>query len=297
MEGIFLVIIREYKPSDLDQALILMKDYSRLLGVKEFDELDAKKTIKLRALTPEFHTLIAELDGKVVGICFADIERNALTGDYEGLIKNTIIDADYQRRGIATKLVEKGFKILSHSRIEIIRVKVHEQVKPAIKLFQRFGFKLEGSVMERDVIDIREYNPRDFKATVELLKVYSDTVGAPFNENEWAKTMKERIYNPKCRQLVALHNETKKIVGICFLTMYKSIAGPTVGVISHAVVHPAYRNRGIGRSLLIRGVDILSILNVGKIRITIPTEISETDSYFRQVGFKQTGYLLTKRIG
>ncbi|MBD3226938.1 MAG: GNAT family N-acetyltransferase [Candidatus Lokiarchaeota archaeon] len=297
MEVICLVVIREYKAKDLDSTINLMREYSKLLGSTDFNETDTKKTIKLRTLNPKYHTLIAELDGKVVGMCYVDIERNDLTGEHEGLIKNTVTDADYQRRGIATKLVEKGLDILSHSKIDKIKVEVREEVKPAIKLFQNFGFKLVGTVMERDVITIREYNPRDFKDTVELLKIYSEEVGITFDENEWADTMSERIYNSKYRQLVALDNKEQKIVGMCFLSLYKSIAGALVGIISHAVVHPKYRNRGIGRGLLTRGVDILSILKVDKIRITIATEISQTDAFFKQVGFDKMGYLLTKKVG
>jgi ribosomal protein S18 acetylase RimI-like enzyme len=86
-------------------------------------------------------SLVAEIDGKVVGFIWA---RQALAGIpvvEVGVIHMLIVDPDYQKQGIATKLVEALTKRCRDRGVEAVRAVIDERHWELQNYFQGLGFQ------------------------------------------------------------------------------------------------------------------------------------------------------------
>ena len=92
---------------------------------------------EVRAYISESSVLIVRLDGCAVGIVSYAIESS---GDAH--IMGLITSPQHQRLGIATKAME--FVLARLGKIKRAYLTVHPENTPAIKLYEKLGFKVEG---------------------------------------------------------------------------------------------------------------------------------------------------------
>jgi len=86
-------------------------------------------------------SLVAEIDGKVVGFIWA---RQALAGipvAEVGIIHMLIVDPDYQKKGIAGKLVDALMKRCRQKKVHTVRAVLDEREWELQNYFQKLGFK------------------------------------------------------------------------------------------------------------------------------------------------------------
>ena len=81
---------------------------------------------------------VAEVDGCVAGICGL---RN-IAG--EGEITNVVVAKHFRRKGVAQALLAKVLEEGSSFGIEAFTLEVRCSNTPAIRLYEKFGFKDEG---------------------------------------------------------------------------------------------------------------------------------------------------------
>ena len=100
-----IMIIREYKPIDCAIMARLFYDTVHTINVKDYtnEQINAWATgnVDLESWNCSFltnNTLIAEIDGKVVG--FADMDK-------KGYLDRLYVHRDFQRKGIASALVDE----------------------------------------------------------------------------------------------------------------------------------------------------------------------------------------------
>ncbi|MHA1265391.1 MAG: GNAT family N-acetyltransferase [Candidatus Helarchaeota archaeon] len=287
-----MCIIRDYKIQDFDRTVKLMQILSDLIGI-EFDEDNWKHMAKFRAFNPQFRTLIAEKNGTVVGMCFADVQRDE-TGQLIGLIRNVVVDPQYRKKGIASNLIAEALRLFVELKVNSIRVQVLEQIKDVIHLFEKMDFQCNAIILEKDVQKIREYKDSDYEDTRELMQIYSDLINIPFNEEEWKQTLKIRLRNPQYYILIAEEGET--VTGMALVRIASDETGLTIGYLENVIVHPKYRGRGFGKSLIIRAIEILNVLNVDKIRIMAHLKTKDFTKVFEDVGFRKSAYLMEIKL-
>ena len=121
-----MIVIRDYETRDLEPTTELMTIFSDLLHV-DFSEESWKHTAKLRAFEPQFRTFIAEEKKRVVGMCFADIQRDE-TGRFHGIIRNVVVDPEFRKKGIASKLIAEAVNFFLDLKVNSIRVQVVEEI-------------------------------------------------------------------------------------------------------------------------------------------------------------------------
>lgn len=271
----------------------LMRILSENLGIP-FNEENWKHTAKYRAFNPEFRTLVAEKDGKIVGMCFADIQRDE-TGRFHGVIRNVVIDPEYRREKIATKLITQAISLFVDLKVNTARVQLSEQIKGFMPLFEKLNFHRSSIVLETKVFKIREYKEADYEATKELMQIYSKLIHIDFNEDEWKHTIRLRLHNPQYKILIS--EEEGMVTGMAFISIASDETGLTVGYIENAIVHPKYRRLEIGKALLIRAVETLNVLNVDKIRVMVQLEdSSKWLKYFEDVGFHTVAHTMEMKL-
>lgn len=105
--------------------------------------LDYRKK-RLEELGPDEHMLVAEVDGKVVGNIY--LGRQRARRAHVGQMGMGVHD-DYQGKGIGTALmaaiIDMADNWLNLKRLEL---EVYTDNEPAIRLYQNFGFIIEGTL-------------------------------------------------------------------------------------------------------------------------------------------------------
>jgi ribosomal protein S18 acetylase RimI-like enzyme len=86
-------------------------------------------------------SMVAEADGKAVGFIWSGLAYVGIPIDQVGLIYMLIVDPDYQKKGIAGKLVNSLIKRCRDRKINTIRAVLDEREWELQNYFQKLGFK------------------------------------------------------------------------------------------------------------------------------------------------------------
>jgi len=124
-----MLVIREETPRDVGQL--------RMINIAAFDRPDEADLVDaLRTGCPEALSLVAELDGRVVGhILFSPVTLPAGERTIRGMgLAPMAVLPEHQRDGIGARLVEEGLARLQRSGCPFVIVLGHPGYYP------RFGF-------------------------------------------------------------------------------------------------------------------------------------------------------------
>ncbi len=86
-------------------------------------------------------SLVAEVDGNVVGFIWGRLALVGIPIDEVGIIHMLIVDPDYQKQGIATKLVDAMVKRCHDRGVNTLRAVIDERHWELQNYFQKLGFK------------------------------------------------------------------------------------------------------------------------------------------------------------
>lgn len=84
---------------------------------------------------------VAEIDGKVVGFIWGRLAFAGIPVDEVGIIHVLIVDPDYQKQGIAGKLVDALAKRCHDRGVETVRAVIDERHWELQNYFQGLGFQ------------------------------------------------------------------------------------------------------------------------------------------------------------
>lgn len=84
---------------------------------------------------------VAEIDGEVVGFIWGQLAFAGIPVDEVGIIRVLIIDPDYQKQGIATKLVDAMVKRCHDRGVKTLRAVIDERHWELQNYFQKLGFQ------------------------------------------------------------------------------------------------------------------------------------------------------------
>ena len=87
-------------------------------------------------VNPNAEYLIAELDGKIIGCAGAEIDSDAAE------IETFAVDPDCQQQGIGSKLFVNLLAAVKVRGASVVYLEVRPSNAPAIKLYEKFGFRL-----------------------------------------------------------------------------------------------------------------------------------------------------------
>lgn len=128
--------IRPMEPEDIDAVLAIDKKISGVRRAVSYTDLitgDLGGVLDL--------SFVAEVNGQIVGLILA---RRAYVGEpvvEVGLIQILGVDPDYQKQGIATKLVESLLETSRAEKLKAIRIMVKENDSQLQAFFARMGFR------------------------------------------------------------------------------------------------------------------------------------------------------------
>ncbi|HMF31550.1 MAG TPA: GNAT family N-acetyltransferase, partial [Candidatus Lokiarchaeia archaeon] len=99
---------------------------------------------------PAAHIFIAEISGKVVGIAFAEVQRDPV-GYSIGYISNIMVDENARGKGIGSQLLHFASSFLSHLFIPKIWANVYHDNAIMQEIFEQQGFQHKFTVMGQKI--------------------------------------------------------------------------------------------------------------------------------------------------
>lgn len=145
------IIIREYKAEDAEaKGYVSYKSwqetYTGLISQEYLDKQSVEKSIEMsKKYDSSENTLIAEMDGKIIGFaCYGKCRAEELD-DYGEIIAIYVLK-EYQKRKIGKMLMDECKKRLS--KYNGIALWVLDTNKNAINFYQKYGFKFDGAKKE-----------------------------------------------------------------------------------------------------------------------------------------------------
>ena len=141
------VSIRPMEKGDIDAILAI---YSKIMdekipGVKR-SRLSYRGAMTYEEIAstnpggPLDLSLVAEVDDKVIGFIWSGLSYVGIPANEVGIIYMLIVDPDYQRQGVAHKLVE-ALSERCHARgVDTVRAVIDERHWELQNYFQRLGF-------------------------------------------------------------------------------------------------------------------------------------------------------------
>jgi L-phenylalanine/L-methionine N-acetyltransferase len=103
-------------------------------------------------IRPDMHSLVAEVDGRVVGQLGLHIEPAARRRHVGGLGMG--VHDDFQGRGVGSALMAAALDLADNwLNLHRIELEVYADNPPAVHLYKKFGFVIEGTM--------RDYSFRD----------------------------------------------------------------------------------------------------------------------------------------
>jgi RimJ/RimL family protein N-acetyltransferase len=138
--------IRSARPEDASQIIAI----TQLLAQEEgcyvsytYEEASidlAREQARIQRLTDLF--IVAEIDGQVVGDLSLARDCWALTGHVASL--GMEIKKGYRNKGIGTRMMQHALEWAMSRQVYRVELEVFAENLPAIHLYQKFGFEVEG---------------------------------------------------------------------------------------------------------------------------------------------------------
>ena len=154
------VIIRKAKEEDFKQLHRLIMQVHKIHVeerrdmYKDVDPLSFEE-FKNELLDKNNIYLVAEIDKKVVGLCFSQIKKisnNKIMNDREILnIIDICVDKDERRKGIGKKLCSQVLQIGKGKNIDSIELMVWGFNKDAIKFYEKIGMNIKNLRFEQKI--------------------------------------------------------------------------------------------------------------------------------------------------
>jgi ribosomal-protein-alanine N-acetyltransferase len=129
------VNIRRMMRSDIDTVLDIDRKTGGgrgLITYKDMVAVDPGGALDL--------SFVSEVDGKVVGFILARLTYAGVPFVEVAVIQAIVVDPDYQRRGIASRLVNALLSYCHAEGINTIRAVLEERNADLKRFFQRLGF-------------------------------------------------------------------------------------------------------------------------------------------------------------
>jgi putative acetyltransferase len=138
------LIVRAREPSDWQEIAALMQLPRVRWGTLRLPFVSAEETRKWMEKPPEGHVgIVAMLDGQLVGA--ADVTQYKGRRSHAGGIGLCVRD-DFHRRGIGSALLATLLDVADNwLNLRRLELTVYVDNEPAVRLYERFGFLIEGT--------------------------------------------------------------------------------------------------------------------------------------------------------
>ena len=294
------IAIRLFQWADLEEFTSLVNDVDGIASTERaFTPEYMREWLGQPFCKPEENCYLAEAGGKMAGYSLiapeVAISRTVASG---GVLES------FQRQGIGERLLERVLERSRELGVSLVHVQASDGNPAAQALLSSEGFnavryywqmRWEGgqvpSFQLPQGFSLRFYQPgEDDQALTEVQN-------ASFGQN-WGfcpNTVEEIAYRARMRGfrpegiIFVVHDER---VASYNWTRIDSNSTRSTGVVYMTGVHPDYRGQGVGRGVLLAGMDYLFKQGVQRIELEVDQDNSPARDIYLSVGFRRVGELV-----
>ena len=130
------LVVRPMKPEDVDSVSEIDRKLSGARRVGTYVSLKSE-----RFGGPLDMSVVAEVNGQVVGFMQAGLAYVDIPVTEVGVIQSIAVDPDYQRQGIATKLINTLLDGCYTEGVDTLRIALDDRFPQLRTFFERRGFQ------------------------------------------------------------------------------------------------------------------------------------------------------------
>ncbi|MFH2124617.1 MAG: GNAT family N-acetyltransferase [Pseudomonadota bacterium] len=133
--------IRPALPADLDTLVSLL---ATLFSIEEdfiFDELKQRRGLALMIENDRGCVLVAEAEGRVVGMCSGQLLVSTAEGALSLLVEDVVVDAQWRRRGVGRLLMETISDWGRVKKVSRLQLLADRNNKPALDFYRSLGWQ------------------------------------------------------------------------------------------------------------------------------------------------------------
>jgi mycothiol synthase len=290
--------IRNYSSDDFEKYVQLQVESEQIEPSGRFISAQGLSDYLGRPnFTPQKDLFVAVLEDLLVGYLGLTLEPGIQRALLDGLIHPL-----HRRKGIATELFFYGLQRIRDAEIKSAQVSVRETNAPARGLLNRLGFTFIRYFFEMR-LDIASTQPptvipgptdsRRLKNGEEALltelqnRCFGDTWG--FNPNTTEEIAYRLNMHGRCADDVILTYLDNQPVGYCWTIIdpeTNASSNKCKGLIHMLGVDPDYRQKEIGKTILLNGLQDLNSRGIDIVELTVDSENPAACSLYETVGFE-----------
>jgi len=291
-------IIRNYHSEDFDK-LIQLGTEAQQIGQARclISPLDLIESVGQPNHSSGNNLLIAESAGEIVG--YADVRPELNIGR---VVLRWLVHPKHYRRGPAAELVDRAISRTRELGIMTLHANISQDSRVSKQLLTKMGFTFVRRFLELRLDLSRTLLPEISKISARcrplqpgeeerLAQLQNRSFTSSWGYN--ANTVDEIIYRinlPNCSpEDIILAFDSDKPIGYCWMRinfLKEKAPGEGAGRIYMLGVDPDYRERGLGRQLLLIGLSYLKTKGLQVIELTVDSENKVACALYRSVGFK-----------
>jgi len=293
-----LVVIRNFHPHDLVAYVQLVNEIDEVDGLgKATSVAQMKEHLRRPSYHPDEDLFFAELDGLLVG--YADMVRELEIGR---VILEGAVHPTHRGRGVGNSLLEIA---IDHGRklgAKVVQIPIAQRMHAGESFVQKRGFRVVRRHWQMSLtqygrgvfniphgFELRHFEPGEEESLCALQNL-AFTGSWGFRPN----TVEDIRYlvNTSCchPEGILLISEGQRKVGYCW-----AMDHPTEkekGYIRMMGVDPGYRGQGLGRAILVAGIEYLRERGMKEIELLVDSRNTSAKRLYQSMGFKRKGTTL-----
>jgi len=287
--------VRNYQPADFHKYVLLQAELEK---AEPTGRCVSSQFIAQQLGRPNYcpgqDLLVVEIDNVIVG--YMDIEA-------ELVISRAVLDcavvAEHRRKGLATKLFSRVMNRIRELGVKAVHVNIRQDNIGAVKTLTKLGFSLIRQFLELR-LDVGHTDKLETHTAVEWRYLQ------PGQEDEVARLQNRAFggawgYNPNTVETIAFRiNQSSssprdivlaydhgRAVGCCWTGVICEEGIPSVrkGRIHMLGVDPNQRGKGMGRELMVIGLNRLRERGLKVAELTVDAENKAACALYKSLGF------------
>lgn len=303
--------IREFIKGEDEEVWLRIRNEA----FKEYDDFrpSTMEDMEIWQKDPGFDPVgmfIAELNNQPVGRVQAHVDKQRT--EKKGVIRGLGVVPQFRRRGIGRELVRKAIESLRERAMETAQAVMRDDALACKHIFESMEFKLVRifSTMRRPLDTVPSHigentdvTLRTMRAGIDEIKLIRKLDNEAFSEHfnfrsmtleEWKHWSKHPDFDREGIFFALLKEEPVGHVGTWIDSKFVKFKGVKRGVIATIGVLKPHRRKGIGTSLILRGMEHLKSRGMTEVELGVD-DLNETEAIklYEKVGFKVARKLRT----
>ena len=284
-------IIRNYQPADFESYVLLCQEAKDLipLGCSVSPQI-VSEWLNWPGCSPEKDIFVVARDGNIVGGLDLRPELGISRVILRGWLK-----PEHRRKGLGKTLIDNAINRARELRARFAYIDINEDNDIARTAISKLGFSYVRRFLELK-LDMSLLNWQKAKAAAQECRYFQCGEEAILTEIQNRSFAEHWGYNPNTVETITyslnlsycspediiLLCRQDKIIGFC----WTEISGENKGRIYMIGSDPEYRGKGVGKKLLLAGLNRLNTKGIGTTVLTVDSGNKAALNLYKSVGFE-----------